>query len=99
MAWTDYFIEKLPNAKLVVSGHGEAFVSIKLAPSEFVMVEMEIGDDSCPFSVWYREYDALGNIREERRYGKAGTKDIARQLALEVANLRLNSKEFVLDGE
>ena len=99
MAWTDYFVDKVPNAKLVVNGHGEPYVSIKVAPSEYVMIEMEIGNDSCPFSVWYREYDALGNIREERRYGKAGTKDIARQLALEVANLRLNSKEFVLDGE
>jgi len=36
---------------------------------------------------------------ENRIYGFAGTKDMARKLAIEVANLRLNSREFVLDGE
>jgi hypothetical protein len=32
-------------------------------------------------------------------YAQAGTKDMARIFAKEITNLRLNCKEFVLDGE
>jgi len=99
MAWTNFFVEKLPNAKLVVNPEGLPFISMRIDKNEFIAIEMEIDNDSCPFSIYYRHFDELGNILEERRYGKAGTRELARDLALKVANLRLNSKELVLDGE
>ena len=47
----------------------------------------------------FKHFDQLGGLLEEREYAQAGTKDLARKFALDVATRRLNSFEFVLDGE
>ena len=52
-----------------------------------------------PFKIVFRAFDPTGGELETRTYAQAGTKDMARKFAIEVAQLRLNSREFVFDGE
>jgi hypothetical protein len=52
-----------------------------------------------PFKIVFRSFDPVGGVLESRVYAQAGAKDMARKFAMEVAQLRLNSREFVLDGE
>lgn len=100
MTWTEYFVETLPNAKTVASPDGKPYISMEVAPREYVEIHMVIVENnSCPFQIVFRHFDQIGGLLEEREYGQAGTKDLARQIALATANLRLNSHEFVLDGE
>jgi len=99
MAWTDYFVSSIAGSKVVVSALGKPYVSHQIALREYVEIEMTEESYELPFKIVFRSFDALGGELESRIYGFAGTKDMARKLAVEVANLRLNSREFVFDGE
>lgn len=99
MAWTDDFVSSIAGSKVVVSALGKPYVSHQIALREYVEIEMTEESYELPFKIVFRSFDALGGELESRIYGFAGTKDMARKLAIEVANLRLNSREFVFDGE
>jgi hypothetical protein len=99
MAWTDFFVKELPNAKTVVSSEGRPFISMEIAPKEYVEVHMTTSEYELPFKVTFKRFDKIGGLLEEREYAQAGTKDLAKKFALETAKFRLNSFEFVLDGE
>ena len=99
MAWTQSLVQILPTAKTVVSPDGVPYVSLAVAPQEYVEVHLTITNNDCPFKIYFKRFDALGHIVEEREYAQAGTIQLARNFALDVANFRLNSYEFVHDGE
>lgn len=99
MAWTDSFVLDLPSAKVVVSPEGRPFVSMEVLPREYVEIHLTQTEFELPYKIIYRCFDAVGSLIEERHYASAGTKDLARRAALELSSLRLNSLEFVLDGE
>ncbi|NBR24497.1 MAG: hypothetical protein EBU08_12140 [Micrococcales bacterium] len=99
MAWTDYFVSNIAGAKVVVSEQGKPFVSHEIAPRDYVEIELTETSFELPFKISFRSFNSLGEQTEHRMYAQAGTKDMARKFATEVANLRLNSREFVLDGE
>jgi len=99
MAWSDSFVSELPNAKAVVSPDGRPFVSMEVLPREYVEIHLTQTEFELPFKINYRCFDSMGGLLEERHYASAGTKDLARKAALELCSLRLNSMEFVLDGE
>lgn len=99
MAWTANLVKILPTSKTVVTPDGFSFVSLPIAPQEYVEVHLEVSQNDCPFKIYFKRFDKLGHILEEREYAQAGTLELAKQFALEVANFRLNSFEFVLDGE
>jgi hypothetical protein len=99
MAWTDYFVGALPNGKTVVSPEGRPYVSMEIAPREYVEVHLTTSENELPFKIIFKRFDAVGGLLEEREYAQAGTKDLARKFAMETATFRLNSFEFVLDGE
>ena len=99
MAWTDYFVSNIAGSKVVVSENGKPFVSSEIAPREYVEIEMTQSSYELPFKIVFRSFDAVGGELETRTYAQAGTKDMARKFAIEVAQLRLNSKEFVFYGE
>lgn len=99
MPWTDDFVSSIAGSKVVVSALGKPYVSHQIALREYVEIEMTEESYELPFKIVFRSFDALGGELENRIYGFAGTKDMARKLAIEVANLRLNSREFVFDGE
>ncbi len=99
MAWTDFFVKELPNAKTVVSSEGRPFISMEIAPKEYVELHITTSEHELPFKVIFKRFDQVGGLLEEREYAQAGTKDLAKKFALETAKFRLNSFEFVLDGE
>jgi hypothetical protein len=99
VAWTDYFVSNIAGAKVVVSEQGKPFVSHEIAPRDYVEIELTETSFELPFKISFRSFNSLGEQTEHRMYAQAGTKDMARKFATEVANLRLNSREFVLDGE
>ena len=99
MAWTDYFVSSIPGAKVVVSEQGKPFISHQIAPREYIEIELTETVYELPYKIVFRSFDSIGGELESRMYAQAGTKDMARKFAIEVANLRLNSREFVLDGE
>jgi hypothetical protein len=99
VAWTDYFVSNIAGSKVVVSEKGKPFVSHEIAPREYVEIEMTESSFELPFKIVFRSFDPVGGVLESRVYAQAGTKDMARKFAMEVAQLRLNSREFVLDGE
>ena len=99
MAWTDFFTENLPNGKMLVTQNGRPFISMAIDKGEFVEVHLTESANELPFLVVFKKFDDLGSISEERPYGYAATKDLAKKLAMDVAMLRQNSFEFVLDGE
>lgn len=99
MAWTDSFVLDLPSAKVVVSAEGRPFISMEVLPREYVEIHLTQTEFELPYKINYRCFDAVGGLIEERHYASAGTKDLARKAALELSSLRLNSVEFVLDGE
>jgi hypothetical protein len=99
VAWTDYFVSNIAGAKVVVSEQGKPFVSHEIAPREYVEIEMTETIYELPFRIVFRSFDPVGGETENRVYAQAGTKDMARIFAKEITNLRLNSMEFVLDGE
>jgi hypothetical protein len=99
VAWTDYFVSNIAGAKVVVSESGKPFISHEIAPRDYVEIELTETHFELPFKIAFRSFDAVGEEIESRVYAQAGTKEMARNFAIEVANLRLNSREFVLDGE
>jgi hypothetical protein len=99
MAWTDYFVENIPFGKMLVTPNGRPFISMAIDKGEFVEIHLTESANELPFLVVFKKFDDLGAISEERPYGYAATKDLAKKLALDVAMLRQNSFEFVLDGE
>jgi hypothetical protein len=99
VAWTDYFTSNIAGSKVVVSESGKPFVSHEIAPRDYVEIELTETSYELPFKISFRSFDAVGEETESRVYAQAGTKEMARRFAIEVANLRLNSREFVLDGE
>jgi hypothetical protein len=99
MAWTDYFVSTIAGSKVVVSESGRPFISHEIAPRDYVEIELTETINELPFKISFRSFNSVGEILESRIYAQAGTKDMARKFATEVANLRLNSREFVLDGE
>jgi hypothetical protein len=99
MAWTDYFVGTIAGSKVVVSESGRPFISHEIAPRDYVEIELTETINELPFKISFRSFNSVGEILESRMYAQAGTKDMARKFATEVANLRLNSREFVLDGE
>ena len=99
MAWTDYFVSTIAGSKVVVSESGRPFISHEIAPRDYVEIELTETTNELPFKISFRSFNSVGEILESRMYAQAGTKDMARKFATEVANLRLNSREFVLDGE
>lgn len=99
VAWTDYFTSTIAGSKVVVSETGKPFVSQEIAPRDYVEIELTETHYELPFKISFRSFDSLGVQTEHRMYAQAGTKDMARKFAIEVANLRLNSRELVLDGE
>jgi len=99
MAWTDFFVGNLPNAKMLVTQNGRPFISMAIDKGEFIEVRLTENENELPFEVSFKKFDDLGVIVEERIYGYAGTKDLAKNLAMDVALFRQNSFDFVLDGE
>lgn len=98
MAWTDFFVRELPNAKTVVSPNGRPFVSMEIALKEYVEVHMTVNATELPFKVIFKRFDLLGGLLEEREYAQAGTKDLAKKFAIDLAEFRLNSFEVIYDG-
>lgn len=99
MAWSDFFVENLPNAKMLVTANGRPFISMAIDKGEFIEVHLTENENELPFAIVFKKFDELGAISEERLYGYAGTKDLAKKLAMDVALFRQNSFDFVLDGE
>ena len=99
MAWTDYFVSNIAGAKVVVSESGKPFVSHEIDPREYVEIELTESINELPFKISFRSFDSLGVQTEHRMYAQAGTKDMARIFAKEITTMRMNCKEFVLDGE
>ena len=99
MAWTDYFVNSIPGAKVVASADAKPFISYEIAPKEYVEIELNIQDAALPFHIYFRRFDAIGGELENRLFAQMGEKTLARKAALELATMRVNSFEFVLDGE
>lgn len=99
VAWTDYFVNNIIGAKVVSSKDGQPFVSYRVAPRDYVEIHLTTDENKLPFEIKFVSFDSVGEIAEERVYGGIGTKDMARKFAIDLADLRLNSREFVLDGE
>jgi len=99
VAWTDYFVSNIAGAKVVVSEQGKPFVSHEIAPRDYVEIELTETSFELPFKISFRSFNSLGEQTEHRMYAQAGTKDMARIFAKEITTMRLNCREFVLDGE
>ena len=99
MAWTDYFVDAIAGAKVVVSEKGKPFISNEIALREYVEIELNIQNDSLPFHIFFRRFDAIGGELENRLFAQVGDRSLARKSAVDLASMRLNSMEFVLDGE
>lgn len=98
MAWTDFFVKELPNAKTVVSPDGRPFISMEIAPKEYVEVHMTTSEQELPFKVIFKRFDLIGGLLEDREYAQAGTKVLATKFAMDLATFRLNCFEIVYDG-
>lgn len=99
MAWTESLVKILPTSKTVVSPDGVPYVSLAIAPKEYVEVHLVIDNSTCPYKISFKRFDELGGLLEEREYAQAGTIPLAKDFAIGIANFRLNSYQFVLDGE
>jgi len=99
MAWADSFIGRIPNAKLVIDADGTPFVSTKIAPQEYVEIELNIQHNALPYNIYFRRFDAIGGELENRLFAQVGDRDLALKSVLGITNKRINSFEFVLDGE
>jgi hypothetical protein len=99
MAWTDYFVKSIPGSKVVASPDAKPYISFEIAPREYVEIELNIQDQALPFHIYFRRFDAIGGELENRLFAQMGEKTLARKSALELATMRVNSFEFVLDGE
>jgi hypothetical protein len=99
MAWTDYFVNSIPGAKVVASADAKPFVSHEIALREYVEIELNIQNETLPFHIFFRRFDAIGGELENRLFAQMGEKTLALKSAKELTAMRLNSMEFVLDGE
>jgi len=99
MAWTDYFVNSIPGAKVVASPDAKPFVSHEIALREYVEIELNIQNEALPFHIFFRRFDAIGGELENRLFAQMGEKTLALKSAKELTAMRLNSMEFVLDGE
>jgi hypothetical protein len=99
MAWTEFFVGNTLGGKTVIDPTGRAYFSKEVGLREYVEIHMTTTPNELPFKIVFKSFDSIGGILEEREYGQAGTKELARKIAVETENLRLNSREFVLDGE
>lgn len=99
MAWTDYFVDAFPGAKVVVSKNGKPFISKEIALREYVEIELNIQDESLPFHIFFRSFDAVGGELENRMFAQVGDRGLALKSASDLVGMRLSSMEFVLDGE
>jgi hypothetical protein len=66
---------------------------------DYVEIELTETSHELPFKISFRSFNSLGEQTEHRMYAQAGTKDMARAFAKEITTMRMNCKEFVLDGE
>lgn len=99
MAWTDYFVKSIPGAKVVASPDAKPLISSEIAPREYVEIELNIQNEALPFHIFFRRFDSLGGELENRLFAQMGEKTLALKSAMELTSMRLNSMEFVLDGE
>ena len=99
MAWTDFFTKELAGSKVVVDSNGKPFVSQEIAVKEYVEIELNIQQDVLPYNIYFRRFDAVGGELENRLFAQVGDRELALKSSLDIANKRLNSFEFVLDGE
>lgn len=102
MAWTDYFVKSIPGSKVVVDEDAKPFVSHEIAPREYVEIELNIESESTnslPYHIFFRRFDAIGGELENRMFAQVGDRELALKSALSLTAKRLNSTEFVLDGE
>ena len=87
MAWLDYFVNSIAGARVMVSPVGSPYVAMEIARGEFVEIRMTTNVLLLPFQITFR------SSTEIRDYGFAGTRELSRALALQVADLRLNSQQ------
>jgi hypothetical protein len=99
MAWTDYFVNSIPGAKVVASADAKPYVSHEIALREYVEIELNIQNEALPFHIFFRRFDAIGGELENRLFAQMGEKTLALKSVKELTAMRLNSMEFVLDGE
>ena len=52
-----------------------------------------------PYNIYFRRFDAIGGELENRLFAQVGDRDLALKSALGITAKRINSFEFVLDGE
>ena len=99
MAWTDFFTKELAGSKVVVDLNGKPLVSQEIALKEYIEIELNIQHNALPYNIYFRRFDAIGGELENRLFAQVGDRDLALKSALEVTAKRINSFEFVLDGE
>ena len=99
MAWTDFFTKELAGAKVVVDSNGKPFISKEIALKEYIEIELNIQENALPYNIYFRRFDAIGGELENRLFAQVGDRDLALKSALGITSKRINSFEFVLDGE
>ena len=99
MAWTDFFTKELAGAKVVVDSNGKPFISKEIALKEYIEIELNIQKNALPYNIYFRRFDALGGELENRLFAQVGDRELALKSSLDITNKRLNSFEFILDGE
>jgi hypothetical protein len=99
MAWTDFFTKELQGSKVVVDSNGKPFISKEIALKEYIEIELNIQENALPYNIYFRRFDAIGGELENRLFAQVGDRELALKSSLDIANKRLNSFEFVLDGE
>ena len=83
----------------MASADAKPFISHEIASKEYVEIELNIQNEALPFHIYFRRFDALGGELENRLFAQMGEKTLALKSAKELTAMRLNSMEFVLDGE
>jgi hypothetical protein len=99
MAWTDFFTKELEGSKVVVDSNGKPFISKEIALKEYIEIELNIQENALPYNIYFRRFDAIGGELENRLFAQVGDRELALKSSLDITNKRLNSFEFVLDGE
>jgi hypothetical protein len=97
--WVDFFTEKIKGSKIVVDSEGRPYVSLQIAPKEYVEIELNISKQFLPYHIYFRRYDANGNELENRLFAQVGDRDLALKSFNELTSKRINSFDLVLDGE
>jgi hypothetical protein len=97
--WVDFFTEKLQGSKIVVDSDGKPYISKEIAPKEYIEIELNISQQFLPYHIYFRRFDVAGVELENRLFAQVGDRELALKSSLDIINKRLNSFEFVLDGE